>query len=258
LAVKISSIIRYEKFKVHKFAAFHWRYDLEDWTDGRKDQTLKSKLLFIRKNPKVLVDFIQEALERRNISNMVIFSPPNDSGFCEEIRGLMKNINVYTGREIVELFRSDFDKIDTDSEVSLLEQEICLLSDFFFYSEPSTWSTNVLLERILSGKHDHVYNLDFDVKKDDIVETKNIDCEYNSPLLIGSVKENMNLIDVVSRDTVLENRGSGLAKGGCYVPRNCKAQQRVAIVIPYKDREDNLLTMLLYLHPMLQRQGFRF
>jgi hypothetical protein len=248
LAAKISSIIRFEKFKVHKFAAFHWRYDLEDWADERKDQTMKSKLLFIRKHPKVLVDFIQKALEEREISNMVIFSPPNDVEFCERIRGLMKNINVYTEKEIVELFRSDFDKIDTDSEISLLEQEICLLSDSFFFSEYSTWSTNVLLERILSDKHDHVYNLDFDVKKE---------CEYNSPLLVGSVKENMNIIYPVSRDTVLENRGSGLAKGGCFVPKNCEAQQRVAIVIPYKDREENLLTTLLYLHPMLQRQGSR-
>merc|ERR1712157_151129 len=123
----------------HKFAAFHWRYDLEDWADERKSDKVKSKLLSIRKNPKVLADFIQEAIEPKNISRMVMFSPPNDSDFLEELRSHMKNTKIFTEKEIVKLFKNDFDEIDADSEISLLEQEICLLSDFFLYSEPSSW-----------------------------------------------------------------------------------------------------------------------
>jgi len=67
LAVQISSIIKYEDFKAQGFAAFHWRYDLEDWADGRWDEKLKKKLVGIRKNPKVLVNFIQQTLEQRKI-----------------------------------------------------------------------------------------------------------------------------------------------------------------------------------------------
>ena len=256
LAVKISSILKYEELKAHKLAAFHWRYDLQDWNDDRKDENFKMKLLAIRKNPKVLVDFIQGALEDRNISRMLMFSPPSDNAFLEELRGRMKNTKIYTEKEIMELFKGDLDKIDADSEISLLEQEICLLSDFFLYSHPSSWSSNVCIERVISGNDDHLFNINF--KEEDFQTASLPECEYNSQLLIGSVKEKMNLTNPVSREEVLENRGLGLAKGGCFKPKNCRSQQKVAIIIPYKDREENLLTMLFYLHPMLQRQEIHY
>jgi len=145
-----------------------------------------------------------------------MFSPPNDHDFLKELQKLMKNTKIYIGQEIVKLFKSNLDKIDMDSEVSLLEQEICLLSDFFLYSEHSTWSTNVVLERIISGKKDHSYNLNFQWNETDILSQKLPTCDYNSPLLIGSIKPKMNLIDPVSKETVLESLGSNLAPGGCY------------------------------------------
>jgi hypothetical protein len=45
-----------------------------------------------------------------------------------------------------------------------------------------------------------------------------------------------------------------LKNGGIYRPTKCKERQKLAIIIPYRDREDNLLLLLKYLHPMLQRQ----
>ena len=42
--------------------------------------------------------------------------------------------------------------------------------------------------------------------------------------------------------------------GGTWRPRDCAARHRVLIVIPYRDRKQHLLTLLYYLHPLLQRQ----
>jgi hypothetical protein len=167
----LSSIIKYEDLKAHKFAALHWRYDLEDWADGRWDTSLKMKLLMIRRNPRVLVNFIQDQLKHRNISRMVMFSPPSDSAFLDELRSQMENIKIYTEKEIIEFFKSDLDKIDADSEVSLLEQEICLLSDFFLYSVYSTWSSNILLERMIVGHNDFLKNIDFEIKEEDTLSS---------------------------------------------------------------------------------------
>lgn len=41
---------------------------------------------------------------------------------------------------------------------------------------------------------------------------------------------------------------------GHFRPTNCFAQQRVAILIPHRNREKHLLYLLEHLHPFLQRQ----
>ena len=45
---------------------------------------------------------------------------------------------------------------------------------------------------------------------------------------------------------------------GCYQPSDCTPVEKVAIIIPYKDREDHLLKWLWHMHQMLvrQRNGF--
>jgi hypothetical protein len=41
---------------------------------------------------------------------------------------------------------------------------------------------------------------------------------------------------------------------GRYHPEECKASQRVAILIPHRNREKHLMYLLEHLHPFLQRQ----
>uniref|UniRef100_A0A8C4YPB4 Beta-1,4-galactosyltransferase n=1 Tax=Gopherus evgoodei TaxID=1825980 RepID=A0A8C4YPB4_9SAUR len=43
-------------------------------------------------------------------------------------------------------------------------------------------------------------------------------------------------------------------EGGRYAPEDCKALQKVAIIIPFRNRDEHLKYWLYYLHPILQRQ----
>lgn len=45
-----------------------------------------------------------------------------------------------------------------------------------------------------------------------------------------------------------------LKPGGRFQPSNCIARSKVALVIPYRDREEHLRIFLHNLHPILQRQ----
>lgn len=44
-----------------------------------------------------------------------------------------------------------------------------------------------------------------------------------------------------------------VSRGRCH-PEGCKALQRVAILIPHRNREKHLIYLLEHLHPFLQRQ----
>jgi len=42
--------------------------------------------------------------------------------------------------------------------------------------------------------------------------------------------------------------------GGHWFPRECAARQRLAVIVPFRDREAHLQKFLRVVHPMLQRQ----
>ena len=73
---------------------------------------------------------------------------------------------IFTEKEIYPVIQADLDKVDGDSEISLIEQEICFLVDFFLYSDPSTWSMNVNLERAVAGRNDNLLNLHFQIDEE--------------------------------------------------------------------------------------------
>lgn len=49
-----------------------------------------------------------------------------------------------------------------------------------------------------------------------------------------------------------------LEPGGMWSPSSCQPRQRVAIIIPFRDREEHLMLLLNILHPMLQRQMLHY
>ncbi|RWS25226.1 beta-1:4-N-acetylgalactosaminyltransferase bre-4-like isoform X1 [Leptotrombidium deliense] len=61
-------------------------------------------------------------------------------------------------------------------------------------------------------------------------------------------KEDMNMQE-------LESRLPEVKQGGQHSPDLCIAQEKVAIIFPYRNREMNLRVMLRNLHPFLIRQG---
>lgn len=42
--------------------------------------------------------------------------------------------------------------------------------------------------------------------------------------------------------------------GGQWRPDHCRSRDRVALVVPYRDRKQILMTFLAHMHPFLQRQ----
>ena len=45
-----------------------------------------------------------------------------------------------------------------------------------------------------------------------------------------------------------------LKAGGRYHPPYCRSHHKVAIIIPYRDRQEHLHVFLQHMHPFLQRQ----
>ena len=56
----------------------------------------------------------------------------------------------------------------------------------------------------------------------------------------------------------LKMKEAGLKMGGKYEPETCQSRNKVAIVVPYRDRKDHLTVFLRYLHPFLQRQQLNY
>lgn len=46
-----------------------------------------------------------------------------------------------------------------------------------------------------------------------------------------------------------------LEPGGFHKPKYCVQREKLAIIIPYRDRENDLMLLMKYLHPFLQRQS---
>jgi hypothetical protein len=64
---------------------------------------------------------------------------------------------------------------------------------------------------------------------------------------------NVDPYDLPSLDD-LKNTIKNLEPGGFYKPKSCLQREKLAIIIPYRDRITNLKLLLKYLHPLLQRQ----
>lgn len=52
----------------------------------------------------------------------------------------------------------------------------------------------------------------------------------------------------------LERLNDDVDVGGVWRPRTCLSRDRVALVVPYRDRDAALRTLLHHIHPFLQKQ----
>lgn len=53
---------------------------------------------------------------------------------------------------------------------------------------------------------------------------------------------------------LIKKENPNVQPGGRFKPKDCEALQKVAIIIPFRNREEHLKYWLYYLHPILQRQ----
>jgi hypothetical protein len=60
------------------------------------------------------------------------------------------------------------------------------------------------------------------------------------------------------RTTELRLSKSGVQIGGKYQPSECKSSHKVAIVVPYRKRIEQLKIFLSYMHPFLKRQQLEY
>ena len=52
----------------------------------------------------------------------------------------------------------------------------------------------------------------------------------------------------------IADRYPELEPGGRFKPSNCTARHRVAVIVPYRAREDHLRAFVLNIHPFLKKQ----
>ncbi|KAK5928740.1 hypothetical protein CgunFtcFv8_010035 [Champsocephalus gunnari] len=76
-------------------------------------------------------------------------------------------------------------------------------------------------------------------------------CPETSPLLVGPLR-----VDFGSPvgEELVRQQNPALQPGGRFRPGDCVALQKVAVIIPFRRREEHLRFWLYYLHPILQRQ----
>ena len=48
---------------------------------------------------------------------------------------------------------------------------------------------------------------------------------------------------------------AGIRDGGYYTPPNCDSRQRIAILVPFRNRSEHLVKFLAHMHPFLQKQN---
>ncbi|XP_049421284.1 beta-1,4-galactosyltransferase 2-like isoform X2 [Epinephelus fuscoguttatus] len=77
-------------------------------------------------------------------------------------------------------------------------------------------------------------------------------CPDTPPNLVGSL--HVKLYPKLTLDDVRKEVGPRLQEGGQHKPPDCIAQQKVAIIIPFRNRHEHLKHWLYYLHPILMRQ----
>lgn len=78
---------------------------------------------------------------------------------------------------------------------------------------------------------------------------KYIHCVFAS--IVGPLR--VEFSDPVTLDLV-RSENTVLRRGGRFKPNDCIAQQKVALIIPFRNRDEHLKFWLYYLHPILQRQ----
>ncbi|KAA0719351.1 Beta-1,4-galactosyltransferase 2 [Triplophysa tibetana] len=81
-----------------------------------------------------------------------------------------------------------------------------------------------------------------------------------NPLSLRSQSMGRLLIEFSSQITLerVQRENPNVTEGGKYIPPDCRPKQKVAIIIPFRHRDNHLKYWLHYLHPILRRQKIEY
>lgn len=79
-------------------------------------------------------------------------------------------------------------------------------------------------------------------------------CSKEGEKLVGALAVDQEIPDTEADIDKGWNEKGWVEKGGAWRPTKCKAVSKVAIIIPYRKREQQLKIFLRHIHPMLKRQ----
>ena len=84
----------------------------------------------------------------------------------------------------------------------------------------------------------------------------NVFVNFNFNFKVGRIPVNT---EPSTYDELVQNLSKySIKKGGLSSPSHCMSRNRVGIVIPYRDRLNNLLIFLRHMHPFLQKQELEY
>lgn len=90
-------------------------------------------------------------------------------------------------------------------------------------------------------------------------KSSSVSCPEPSPYLMGRLKETTLLMTTLKESDVIKMH-QDLKPGGEWKPDGCQSKYKVAIVVPFRDRQSHLTRLIDFLVPILKRQllDFRF
>jgi len=97
-----------------------------------------------------------------------------------------------------------------------------------------------------------IYSVISNISNDLKNETVKKNCSYEDLNLQGPINVSFKYPPPTIEELIKNN--TDLGYGGHYKPPSCKALHKVAIIIPYRNRESHLRYFLHYMHSMLKRQ----
>lgn len=80
-------------------------------------------------------------------------------------------------------------------------------------------------------------------------------CPDNPPQLVGPLK--IEFTQLITFEEI-KDQNPNVRTGGRFTPKECIALQKVAVIIPFRKRDDHLKYFLYYMHPIFQRQQLEY
>ncbi|XP_061423765.1 beta-1,4-galactosyltransferase 2-like isoform X3 [Lethenteron reissneri] len=85
---------------------------------------------------------------------------------------------------------------------------------------------------------------------------RQVPCPDRPAHLLGAM--NVSFVKTPQSLEAIEKSNPDVELGGQFRPSNCIPSQKVAIIVPFRHRDDHLKHWLYYLHPILQRQRVEY